>query len=186
MRQEMTTRNGTPIVLIVPRKHRKRMYRTCFRGSLANKSGNFRQWEEAADLLQDDWVLPSLLEHIEHAIDHRMSTLRVTIQTKIFVGWASTIDFDDVPYCETEEFSPNKRSVARRVVRGSKVRAPGTKELTIVVTLKRDKGENIAMVQTIYPGPDVGRLNGDVTGETGMVFFDFDHFGDPIAFAVNG
>jgi hypothetical protein len=49
-----------------------------------------------------------------------------------------------------------------------------------VYELKREDGDLVAIIHSIYPGKDIGPLSGDLTASQNIVMFDWKHPGKTI------
>jgi len=98
------------------------------------------------------------------------------------VGRSSTGKLADYPAEALVPYQPNKRSQALRIRPERRdILAPPTCILTIVYQRKPpdDEGRQVVIVHSLYPGPDIGQLRGDITAREGVVFFYWEHPGQP-------
>ncbi|MCB9816652.1 hypothetical protein H6786_04625 [Candidatus Nomurabacteria bacterium] len=93
-------------------------------------------------------------------------------------GWSATIPVDPELRAQTEPFMLNAHAIAWRFRYNSDVLAPLTNEVTLVFSIREQKNKLIILVHTMYPGADVGELDGDVTDRENVHFFDWDHPGE--------
>ena len=60
------------------------------------------------------------------------------------------------------------------------ISAPRTRDVTVIYGISEGKrGDDVVVIlRSMYPGPDVGELKGDVSVREGRVFFDWNVAGD--------
>jgi hypothetical protein len=95
------------------------------------------------------------------------------------VGWDSTAPRAHFRSTDLEPFSPNRWSAAMRV-RPDRMRllAPRTSLVTVAYELRCTMEDGfIVQIWTVYPGVDIGALQGNVTIRENRVFFDWNHPG---------
>ncbi len=170
--------SGKRVDVVVPQFHVKRLDKTCFRGREVQLAGNFSLFRDALEFFEDSFIKREFLDEIERAFKkHDLRTIGVSIWHPDTLGWASTARLEDFAAEELEEFHPNRRSTALRVCTRN-VYAPRTRWCTIISHLKVKPGQRpCVMVCSIYPGEDIGELEGDITKREGVVFFGWDHPG---------
>lgn len=182
--------DGSPCVISVPGTQEERLSGTCFRDCPEGQglAGNFSFWRNAHDVITDRRMmekflaaLSSVVEKIadNHTIASKNHRFTINVEGE-FVGWASTTLLEKVDQDQLEERDLNWRATALFVRSGPDApRAPRTNEVTFVVEVSYSQKDGwIAIVQTIYPGKDVGELNGDVSRRKQRAFFDWDHPGE--------
>jgi hypothetical protein len=166
-------------LVICPIKVVKRLKTTCFRGRGLKLAGNFQLWESVEDVMSGD-VLTNLLDNaleLWRTRDFGTHSLQLKMPTE--VGWESTAAKRNFLVDELERFKPNKHSCAERVrPHHVKCLAPLTRDLTIVYEIKDQRREPKVTIRSIYPGVDIGELDGDVTKREGRVFFDWNYPGE--------
>ncbi|MFH1405486.1 MAG: hypothetical protein ABIH21_05360 [Patescibacteria group bacterium] len=180
---------GEAIHLIVPHNTCERLSKTCFRGQEA-LSGNFSQFASAEDVLDDSQVRGKLKVAIEEVLE-RMNyegfddnRFRITIQMREPIGWSSTAPV--FSGCNLEQRNLNPGATALFVTNAD-ILAPVTNLITFAGELRMESDWNMdkphevfVFVRIMYPGANVGMLVGDVSEREGVVFFDWNHPGEPI------
>jgi hypothetical protein len=168
---------------------RERLKKTCFRGEA--KAGCFLHWrtdDEVTGALNRDLVegITEFVRKLGRG-DHR-EDYSLTIECDEDVGWSSTIprEVAEAAGVKLAYRDLNKRAKAL-FVEDLDYPAPLTREVTLVVTVHvRDfpnapdapfKAINV-FVESMYPGPDVGPLDGDMTEREGVVFLDWEAVGE--------
>ncbi len=177
--REVLLQNGQEARIVIPEKTLRRLDTTCFRGAHLELAGNFHRWEWADDFMDDKSILDQLTIQISEAlIAGDIGTNSVTLAYGSAVGWASTSPLAGFRPEDLEAFQPNRRSTALRV-RPDRVhlRAPQTSELTVIFELRLEEERPVGVVHSIYPGQDIGELNGDVSAREEIAFFDWKHPG---------
>lgn len=174
--------DGSPAAIKVLDRTKERLAGTCFRGPACHKAGNFRHWEHVEDVFADPFVrdrfLEIVLERVEEAGLWRRRAFSDTLTCPRPVGWASTERRDAFGEEELEPFALNKRSTGLRVkAERADILAPLTADLTVVYDVIAEDRGWLVLVHSMYPGPDVGELDGDVSAREGCVFFDWGHPG---------
>lgn len=172
--------DGTSAGIVVRKSAKERLATTCFRGAGVSKAGNFSAWESAEKLFGTYGVTARLLAHLaELWVKRDFDTHSVEIELPSRIGWGSTDHLMNYRPEELEEFKPNSRSTALRVKPSLKhLTAAQTHCLTVVFELKMERGHPVAVIHSVYPGRDIGELEGDVTEREQIVFFDWDHPGE--------
>jgi hypothetical protein len=115
---------------------------------------------------------------INQAITADESTFSITLDTKELIGWSGTICEQQIPSEDTETFTLNKRATCRMIKHNTDHEAPLTTEVTFIIRIP--KGNRVALLESVYPGQDVGKLEGDVSGREKVVFFGFTHKGEAL------
>lgn len=171
--------NLVNMLVICPIKTKERLQTTCFRGRDQKLAGNFKLWESVEDMFEGsilNKVTDDVWEQWEHGV---FGTHSVTFEMPIHVGWESTVSRDKYSMDDLEDFSPNKRSSALRIRPGrTEHLAPLTRDITIVYQLEEQRGAAKVTIWSMYPGVDIGELDGDITEREGRVFFDWNHPGE--------
>lgn len=175
---DKTLKSGVGAAIIVRRSTEERLQMKCFRGSLAF-AGNFLRWNSADELFRDGEVMQHFLAELDEMWSKQdFATHSVNIVCSVPLGWESSASCEDYSKNDLEQFNLNRRSWGLRVKLSQKnLLAPRTSELTVVYEFKSEDGKAVAIVHSIYPGSDVGELNGDVTEREKRVFFDWNHPG---------
>lgn len=175
--------DGSPVVIEVPWKTRERLLGTCFRGTHRMLAGNFRHWNCLDDVFAEPGVTEQLLEHAFEiaekdipCVTHR--ECRASIVLTRDIGWESTGSADDYSDNELESCYLNERHHALRVrTDRPDIKAPLTREFTVVYDLHLQPLAWCVVVKTMYPGKCVGKLQNNMTERTGRVWFDWSHPG---------
>jgi hypothetical protein len=115
---------------------------------------------------------------INQAITADESTFSITLDTKKLIGWSGTICEQQIPSEDTETFTLNKRATCRMIKHNTDHEAPLTTEVTFIIRIP--KGNRVALLESVYPGQDVGKLEGDVSSREKVVFFGFTHKGETL------
>lgn len=172
-------RCGTSAEIIVRRDTEIRLFEKHFRGTSRPLAGNFMRWHSADRLFGDVGVMREFLAELNDLwLREDFATHSLCINHSAQVGWSSTDELKKYSAEALEAFDLNRRSHGLRVNLDRKdLRAPRTNKLTIVFEFKREGITAVAIVHSVYPGPDVGELNGDVSQREKCVFFDWDHPG---------
>jgi hypothetical protein len=166
--------------VIVRTNTEERLASTCFRGARCALAGNFRLWDRSWQLLRDPSVRRKLLAELSELFKERESpgVQSFAIDYGSVVGWSSTDSIDRYTEPDVERFELNRRAHGWRVKESSAhLFAPKTDKITFVVECKREGGEPVAVIHSVYPGDDIGELSGDVSEREGVVFFDWSHAG---------
>lgn len=170
--------NGEMVTLVARQATEDRLQTTCFRGTELCLAGNFFRWSNLEQVVLDRFVLKTLLKTIETTIqdEHRVNSL--TVSCPIPVGWTSTDRVAAYHSGDMERFKPSRRSRALRIRKDRQgIVAPQTNKLTLVYELRRERRGPVVVIHSVYPGPDIGELDGDLTAREGVVFFDWNHPG---------
>lgn len=170
---------GWYLKLIMRQEAKNRLASTCFRGKSVVKAGNFLRWASIEEMLEDSEVLRMFVIELAKEIKGKpqQGTIGIQVICRDFIGWASTAPKKNYDKSELEPFQPNRHTNALRIKQGNDRLAPLTKRVTIVLELKLEGKNWAAVIHSVYPGKDVGRLTGNITEREGIVFFDWDHQG---------
>lgn len=170
----------TPVALVVRTGTEVRLRTTCFRGKGNKLAGNFELWSSARELFSDKVILQSFLADIQEIWGMRsIDTYSVTLEYPTPVGWDSTAPLGNYAPEFLERFQPIWRWNGLRIKPTlSSILAPKTNLVTLIWECKEENGSPVVVVHSIYPGVDVGELEGDVTLREGRVFFDWSHPGE--------
>lgn len=170
---------GWHLKLIMRKETRDRLAQTCFRGKDAVCAGNFLRWASIEEMLEDPEVLRLLVIELAKEIKGKPQegTLGIEVVCRKFIGWASTAPRKNYEKSELEPFKPNRHTNAMRVKKGRDILVPLTKRVTIIMELKREGRDWAAVIHSVYPGKDVGKLTGNITEREGVVFFGWNHQG---------
>jgi hypothetical protein len=187
---------ATRLLVTVPVDQETRLRKTCFRikegpGLQPNLplAGNFRKAWCFARVYRlvstefDKMVIETIEEHLQtdgEAAKRLPFTESLQIAASDFVGWSSTAPLDSFHPEDIEEFQPNKRSYGLRVKLSAGINAPLTEFLTIIASFHYSSQDDEwrVVVQSVYPGKDVGELAGNVSKREGVAFFSFENPGE--------
>lgn len=174
-----TLKSGVHAAIIVRSIATERLATKCFRGTSLARAGNFSRWSSAEKLFSDPLVMRHFLADLDLVLAEKdFRTHSVTITHDELVGWESTDALERYASSDLEAVNLNHKSWGLRVKpTRTNVLAPQTSDLTIVYEFKREGSVMVAIVHSIYPGCDIGELDGDVTAREGRVFFDWNHPG---------
>lgn len=162
--------------IIVPNNQKPRLRNTHFRRPRLPQAGNF--------VPGIGW--PNLVEMFREKLDHQINlaiaadelTFSITLDAKELIGWCGTVCEQQIPREDTETFTLNKRATCRMIKRNTDHEAPLTTEVTFIIRIP--KGNRVALLESLYPGQDVGKLEGDVSSREKVVFFGFTHKGEAL------
>ncbi len=167
------------MLVICPINAEERLKMTCFRGQDQKLAGNFKLWESVEEMFQGSALNKLEDDAWEQWRVDEFGTHSVTIEMPIHVGWESTDNKDKYPIDALEKFNPNGRSTALRIRSNhTEHLAPLTRDITLVYQLEDQRGEAKVTIWSMYPGDDIGELDGDITEREGRVFFDWNHPGE--------
>ncbi|HCC83484.1 TPA: hypothetical protein DEP96_01390 [Candidatus Uhrbacteria bacterium] len=168
-------------VLVVGPNTTERLSGTCFRGG--RQAGDFLHWRSPDDVFADEYVRREFLADVGEVIgqrgqDRARRSQSLTIVCPGQIGWRGTHPSSLYSAQQLEQFQPNRRSTAWRIKPGVAL-APLTHDLTIIYDLLwNDDDEWAVIVGSMYPGPDIGVLRGNITENEGIVFFAWDNPGE--------
>jgi len=172
------------IGFIVPRHQQDRLDREVFRrGAFA---GCISKWPSARAALYDPVLRRKLIVEVNAIIAETDKwvggTYSVTVAYPEVVGWDATVTHDDARGLPTKQDSLNTYAWGDFIA-DKDVPAPMTRELTCVLVLREGKtgrDDVLAVVESMYPGRDVGRLKGNVSAREKVFFFHRDTPGDDV------
>lgn len=172
--------DGTDVSIVVRSETKLRLRDKCFRHKSKRKAGNFLNWRAVTEVFQDEGVIQQLLEELAEVRKQNCLGINSMCQVHaVDIGWESTAPLADYNAADLEEFKPNRRSNALRVrADRTHLLAPLTKRLTLVYELKLESEKLVAIVHSMYPGLDIGELDGDISVREQRVFFAWDHPGE--------
>jgi hypothetical protein len=120
-----------------------------------------------------------ILRHVAKVVNsgEALGTFSVTVTLPEFVGWESTVSYEDARGLHVARAPIGRRGSALFV--DDDTPAPRTKVLTVVFCVDEGKTEDfVVFVLSAYPGIDVGELDGDVSERERRVFFPWESRGD--------
>jgi len=173
--------DNTQVEIILPRHQAERLTGTCFRGPQCRQAGNFFRWRFFADFIKDPMVRQCLLSKLQKLVEEANvnKNHRIELKFDADIGWDSVMDINELKPCEMigeEERQLNRRATAVFLPVGN-ILAPKTNFVTLVIQ-QRHVGHWQFKIQTIYPGPDVGQLQGNMTERFGLVWLGWDNPGE--------
>lgn len=174
------------IGIALPMRQHNRLLETCFRGTDVREAGNFKRWPSFALMMHDQKLTDSLCEIVDDILrekglptrDHNYTEV-ISVQLDEAVGWTSTIPCEEAQNIPSERRPLNKQSEALFIADKS-VLAPLTNIVTFAMEFRIDLMgtlDALVLIHSLYPGPGVGPLIGNMTEATGLVWFDFHHPG---------
>ncbi len=173
------TANPVSLLLVCEVKTEERLQTTCFRGHGLKLAGNFKLWKSVEDMFLGTFCNMFVDDIWTQWNEKDFGVCSVTFQMAIEVGWESTLRRHKCLKDELEVFAPNKSSTALRIRKDLKDRlAPLTRDVTVIYELCDQRGEPKVTIRSLYPGTDIGELDGDITEREGRVFFDWNHPGE--------
>src|SRR5579883_2597746 len=164
---------------IVPHATRERLKTTCFRHQACGDAGRITLWNNAQEVIEDRRVRGPLLTEVARAVNagEVPDDFSLTVELDEVVGWESTIDYEDARGLHVARSDLNRHASALFV--DDDTPAPRTNKLTVVFNVTEGRTEDFAVfVVSIYPGVDVGGLDGDVSERERRVFFPWGSRGD--------
>lgn len=175
--------DGSPAVIQWGDATARRLADSCFRGRDKVLAGNFSRWVHLDDFADDTFVRTRLLDDALQSADElgALPSLqrRLSFTYPEVVGWDSTAPRAHFRPTDLEPFSPNRWSAALRVRPDRmRLRAPRTNLITVTYEFRCTVVDGfIIHIWTVYPGVDIGALQGNVTRRENRVFFDWNHPG---------
>ncbi len=171
--------DGEEIWIGIPKKYHERFDTQHFRGAGKKLAGNFGAWNTFLDFLADPDTQEILGEELS-IIKEKNGDGRYRICIDYpdrEIGWESTLHASQLEEGEADHtvsvLSANRNWCANFFEAGF------TKaQVTDLVTMSVEITGGVIKVHTMYPGEDVGRLNGDMTTKKGLYFFDFNNPGE--------
>lgn len=170
---------GWFISIVVRPETSARLQGTCFRPGDEARAGNFIHWRGAIGIFVTNSICDEFAKKVLiHSVDGP-GTYSITIDCHAPIGWSGTDDVEEYHADDLEPHKPNRNSSVLRVIRDRHhLLAPLTSLITFVYELKWESGGPVAVIHSIYPGPDIGPLDGDLTTTRNIVMFDFNHPGE--------
>jgi hypothetical protein len=176
--------------VIMSRFAEDRLAPLSFLGEEMVVAGNFRKWITPLELLKDPEVLAHFTDYLEELSNTGKSgPCRLMIHCKDVVGWSSTDRIEKYNPEDLIPFKPNNRSEGMKVCpHHDHLLAPATQTITIIFEFKTDPtnpDEHLVVVHSMYPGEDIGALDGNITADRGYVFFEWRHPGEQVLVACS-
>jgi len=171
------------ILIICPIQTERSLTGSCFREKGRSLAGNFCEWNTVDDVFNDDLFRAEFLEEIEMMVrNEAFNKHSVTISHDVKLGWESTDDITQFDPEELECYKPNDHSQSLRVINPNRMdrKAPLTNKVTIVYYLDLQGGKPRVTIESLYPGIDIGELEGDITGREGRVLYGWTHAGEQL------
>lgn len=173
--------DGPVIRVVMPNETRTRLANTCFRGTEIAKSGNLCSWSSFEAMMEDPLVVDGMLGELDGIFAQRnfdgnwSFTLNFPARP---IGWSSTI-LRPVVHAHELDYRPLNKRASAMFFSDPEYPAPLTHKVTFVCTLRTENvNVGTALIQSIYPGADVGEIRGNMTKRTqGRVWIDFDNPG---------
>lgn len=175
--------DGIAVAFIVRSVTEQRLSTTCFRGTDKKLAGNFMAFRSHNDLFDtsDSTWLPGFVADIKETLERGDSTASYSFDKGTDVGWSGTASISRYQPDDMEIFEPNRRSQAFRIKTSRcDLLAPLTSLVTMVYEVRIEGSIIGVIIHSIYPGEDIGELRGDVSKREGIVFFDWNHPGEPL------
>lgn len=153
-------------ILIVDHETKKKLAKTCFRD--VAQPGTFLHWENVQDIFYDQQVQQELIKEVETSIKEGSGVYSFSIDCHENIGLTSTILIEKAT-------GPLVKKPLNGKAEGMfvKMAAPLTSMLTVIYRLQLKKPRATVEILSIYPGIDVGVLEGDVSEREGVVFLDW-------------
>lgn len=170
----LMTQRDNKLYVSIPRKQIQRMSKTCFRGKSYALAGNFSLWGTAKEFLKDEEVVMLLREQFqEDFLQKKSGTCSCTIELENPVGWSSTLEQSECAGTDLAlETRPlNNRATATFV---ANLEAPVTYHITVKYKIESADETAKVTIYSLYPGRDVGELEGNVSAREDVYFLDWD------------
>jgi len=179
----ITLSNGEKVQIFLSRIQAERLTGTCFRGKERQLAGNFFRWPHFAAFLKDPEVQERLDEKLIALLNEPIEGRehRIELEFDDVVGWDSVLERSELSKevldrCRPRSF--NQDACALFVPDGW-IPAPKTSVVTVVMrSYLHSDGHWKFVIYTIYPGEDVGRLQGDMTERHGLVWLSWRNPGE--------
>lgn len=171
-----------PVAVIVRPEIEERLFKHHFRGRGKRLAGNFCAFEKCFDLFRRNppWIA-SFVSDARQALDEDYEEAGYSFDWGSTVGWAGAAQIERFSNDQIERFRPNRHSYAMRVRKNrTDILAPLTSIVTIVYEIQVERHQVTLLIRSIYPGKDIGEITGNITNRERIVFFDWDHPGEPL------
>ncbi|MBP9757169.1 MAG: hypothetical protein KBD06_01055 [Candidatus Pacebacteria bacterium] len=169
-----------PVRFHIPLRQVERMKNTCFRGQQLRLASNLHRWNSPREIFQDKLIIEYFKKWVETVSPEEFGGVNSgTVAYDASIGWSGTAPIEEFDPSELEVFHPNRNSSALRVRTDMlHITAPKTNLLTFIfrARISDDFGQVVDM-QSMYPGPDIGKLKGNISEREKVAFFDFNHPG---------
>lgn len=175
-----------PVGVFMDEHHASRVSENCFRDG--NCAGEITAWNSLQEMFSDERFQQALLASLRFRANGSIykGSTQFMLQVPGYdrLGWSSTAPrkyFADLPldmrpigtgYRARALFVPKEYAYEKDVY------APGTDTITMSVSTANRGGQPEVEVFTMYPGQDVGPLQGNMTERTGLVWFEWTHPAD--------
>jgi len=133
-------------------------------------------------LFEDSHFREEALEHIQMSLEDGDVEFSFEALMPYVVGWDSTAPLDDFDGDDLEQRALNAKATAFFVKREAKRMALQTDLVTMCLrrASRQNTGELALLIGTVYPGVDVGPLEGDMTLREQRVWFDWHERGEAL------
>lgn len=171
---------GGRIQVTLPDKHAEWLRRNHFRGKNLAMAGNTR-WNSFGEMMRDNDVFERFTANCREVALNATENVNESfeiVHPKLMVGWESTAERERFTEEQLEPRFQLPHWRGKWVRRAADRRAPLTNILTFVCTFThfirgRELTQWDVVIRSLYPGRDVGDLDGDVTAREGCVFYDW-------------
>ena len=175
--------SGETVEVFIPKYQAGRLKNTCFRGERVKRAGNFFRWNTFLDFLMDAQARALLTLELETICSlPRERDYRLELGFDEVVGWDSVLDDKhdglepvDTANCEYRALGTRSRGM---FFPHNQIKAPLTADVTMVLSETPNPSLRQFKVETMYPGADCGRLEGDMTHDHGFYFLDWENEGE--------
>ncbi len=161
----------------------RRLASTCFRGIKKKRAGNFCLWYNPHKMFSDcPYLASEIVDDAREAWSKESKTSSMPVECREIIGWSSTDNLSKYQQngC-LESFSLGNNARGLRIKKNRRdILAPKTSVITLIYELKREQNQFVIVIHSMYPGPDIGELVGDVSEREKVVFFDWNHPGEPL------
>ncbi len=186
------------VLILVPKHQAQRLQGKCFRVDANNPNGkrrnlrlagNFRTaqtFEQVYKQIAKKFNC-CVFDAIHAQIKAEGERARQASFTESFeieagrpIGWSSTAPLKDFQPDQLIDFELNRGGWGKKVRFSAGVLAPLTATVTIICSIRYNQtvDEWCVMVESLYPGKDIGELRGNISEAEGIAFFDFAHQGE--------
>ncbi len=172
--------SGRPVNIIVHRENEETFRRHHFRGTQVAKAGNFLLWETLREAFHEEPFVRQLLMYVEEcARAHRFGNFSLELVHEFPVGWSSVDDLKNYEEEDLEPYCPHhKLRILRIRIDHTHLKAPKTSTVFINGHITRKLGAIQCTIHTMRPGKGIGKLEGNISQDRGVIFFDWEHPGE--------